>query len=518
MIDRISDQEKAIEALSNDRKAEIALISAAACGMTTVELTALDFTSETPPLQVTEKTIYNILNRLADLQNGFPPLFTVSKEFISGQHSGAKKVYRLTKFGREILEVMYPDITIRFMEDPTDISLRHRFCQLEVYILARKNGWKAEIERVISFEDEDTGERRNVRCDVVLHASDVPIYVEIEQRIIEASENRIRQKFENWQRFALATGDKPQLLIFFNLDKKSRDKTMDMWGNTLWEIQKRQNLDYDISCLLMSNLRNRTSLQEDINQFSSELKPLAPVQKGKVMTAPEWTAPSMLQPYIKRLNSELYEVREYKYILHDYFFEDGEFNYLRPLEPIAWLLRIAKIIYDVDHVHPAREHPNFELFLEENNIKPTKEINSRTALIPFRSLLLLRYFLTHEDCTELYGKIREKINQFSNKGVTQIRILMNEIIWEGIMRHFYIGYSEVFTIRTIVPDYGGSETHYEVKILSFPAPDKFHPDFGITKEHVVALQWMLESIFIYSDILGLKGKSAKASPKKQEDE
>ena len=85
------------------------------------------------------------------------------------------------------------------------------------------------------------------------------------------------------------------------------------------------------------------------------------------------------------------------------------------------------------------------------------------------------------------------------------------------MRHFYIGYSEVLTIRTIVPDYGGSETHYEVKILSFPAPDKFHPDFGITKEHVVALQWMLESIFIYSDILGLKGKGAKTSPKKQED-
>jgi len=517
MMNKISDQEKAIEALSNNHKAEIALISAAACGMTTVELTALEFALENPPLQVTKKTIDNILNRLADSQNGFPPLFTISKEFISGQISGVKKVYRLTEFGRETIEAIYPDITIRFMEDPTDISLRHRFCQLEVYILARKNGWDAEIERVISYEDENTGERHNVRCDVILHTPDRPIYVEIEQKIVEASEKRIRQKFENWQRFALSTDNKPQLLIFFNLDKKSRDKTMDMWGNALWEIRQRQSLDYSISCLLMSNLRNRASLQEDIKRFSSELKPLAPVQKGKAMTAPEWTPPAILQPHIQKLDYELREVREYKYILKDYFFEGGEFNYFKPLEHFAWLLRIAKIIYDVDHVHPAREHPDFELFLEENDIKPTREINSRTALIPFRSLLLLKYFLTHEDCTELYGTVKEKISQMQSRGVTQARILMNEVIWEGMLRHFYIGYNEVFTIRTIVPDYGGSETHYEVKILNFPTPDKFHPDFGITKEHVVALQWMLESIFIYSDLLGLKGKSAKASPKKQED-
>lgn len=489
MIDRISDQEKAIEALSKDRKVEIALISAAACGMTTVELTALDFTSENPPLQVTEKTIYNILNRLADSQNGFPPLFTVSKEFISGQHSGAKKVYRLTKFGREILEAMYPDITIRFMEDPTDISLRHRFCQLEVYILARKNGWNAEIERVISFEDEDTGERRNVRCDVVLHAPDGLIYVEIEQRIIEASENRIRQKFENWQRFALATGDKPQLLIFFNLDKKSRDKTMDMWGNTLWEIQKRKSLDYSISCLLMSNLRNRTSLQEDINQFSSELKPLAPVQKGKAMTAPEWTPPTVIEPYLRKLESEMFEVRECKYYLHHYYYEGSDIPAFEPRELIARLLRIAKLIYDASHK------------------RSTKIIHEKTGLLPLHSLWLLRYFLSHEDCIELYVVVKEKVSQLNNKGVTQARNLMNEAIWEGVMRHFYIGYDPSFQVWIKVPDYAGSENRYQA-IVSVTEINKFHEDFEITENHTIALAWMLESLFNYADILGLKGKTS----------
>jgi DNA-binding PadR family transcriptional regulator len=499
MMIKISDQEKAIDALSNDRKAEIALISAAACGMTTVELTALEFASENPPLQVTEKTIYNILNRLADSQNGFPPLFSVSKEFISGQQSGAKKVFRLTEFGRETIEAMYPDITIRFMEDPTNISLRHRFCQLEVYILARKNGWEAEIERVISYEDENTGESHNVRCDVVLYAPDGPIFVEIEQKIIEASETRIRQKFENWQRFVVAAGDVTQLLLFFNLDQKSRDKTMALWEKALWEIRQKQRLDYSISYLMMSNLRTRANLEEDIRQFATTLKPQAPVQKAKAMAAPEWTPPVSIESYTWAIDNELSAFGEIKTRLDNYFFHGYEYLNIKPLESMARLLRIAKIIHDVDTIPPVKD------LYREFNIEVG--LDKKTTLIPFRSLLLLRYFLTHEDCTELYWPIKEKINQMQTKGVTQARILMNEIIWEGVFRYFYIGHSEDFRVRTIVPDYGGAESHYEVKILNIPGPDKFHRDFGITDDHKIALEWMLEAIFMYPDILGLKGKS-----------
>lgn len=518
MINMISDQEKAIDLITSDRKVEIALISAVACGITTTELTGIEFAAAKPPLQVTEKLIYNTLERLTSSKNGIPPLFTSSKQSVAGQQGGPKKCYRLTEFGLETLEAIYPDITIRFMEDPTNISLRHRFCQLEVYILARKMGWEAEIERVISFEDENTGESHNVRCDVVLHAPSGPIFVEIEQKIIEVSETRIRQKFENWQRYVVATGDVKRLLLFFNLDKKSREKTMALWEKALWEIRQTKLLDYSISYLMMSNLRTRVNLEEDIRQFSSTLQPQAPVRKGRAMAAPEWSPPITLQPYIQKIDFELQEVRAYRNNLQDIFFRGYIFNYVRPLEHLAYLLRIAKIIYDVDHVPPAREHPEFEFFLQENNIVPTREINSRTALIPYRSLLLLKYFLTHEDCSELYVTIKEKIGQFSSKGITQIRILMNEIIWEGLMRHFYIGYSEIFKIRTIVPDYAGSETHYEVQILSIPDPDKFHPDFKITEKHQDALEWMLESIFTYPDILGLKRKGSQGFPSKDKEE
>jgi hypothetical protein len=65
---KMSDEEKALIAVSKDKKIETALLSCAPCGITTVELTWLDFAVKS--LEATERTAYNTLNRLTGSSGG----------------------------------------------------------------------------------------------------------------------------------------------------------------------------------------------------------------------------------------------------------------------------------------------------------------------------------------------------------------------------------------------------------------------------------------------------------------
>ena len=479
----LSDEAKALKMIENDRKAALALLSCAPCGMTTVELTGISFAAEDPPQEATEKTTYNILNRLSGSKHGIPPILERSSMSISGR-GGAKKIYRLTQFGYGILQKIAPDLSIRYLNEPTAIMLRHRFCQLEVYTLARKQGWDAEIEKVIPYGDGS----RNVRCDVVLNAPGGPLYVEVEQKLVPASAPRARQKIGNWTRYMFESGETPRVILFFNLSVSETEKTIGYWREALWAVEQSEAVKFEVSYLLMSNLRRMGSLQEDMQAFAASLHPQAPVKEETIRAVETWQPPAIVQPLIERLNRILFEQMEIKRyrqaqdLGHDPDPDSDAFGYDDYAgDNVAYLMVAAKHIYDASG-------------------------NARGMFTPpMRSLWLMRYYLTHENNRELYSSLRERLAELANKNVTQYKIGMHQVIWDVIMRHFYIGMEGSLQIYATVPDYLANESNYGVKTV-FLDFEKYKKKFDLRDEHLLALEWMLESIFNYQEDLGLVGK------------
>ncbi|WKZ38289.1 MAG: hypothetical protein QY332_10145 [Anaerolineales bacterium] len=488
---KMSDAEKALIAVSKDKKIETALLSCATCGATTVELTWLDFS--TKGLESSERTAYNTLNRLAGSSGGFPPLLVKSTETIAGQPGGPKKVYRLTKFGLEILNKISPELTMRYLDEPTDIALRHRYCQLEVYVLARKQGWDAEIEKVLPYRDA-RGTDRSLRCDVVLQTTNGPLYVEIEQKLNRTTLPRAQKKLEHWHEYSVATGELPHLMLFFNLDLRSRDKTMEMWMEALWKVNKGGEIQFPISYLLMSNLRGTESLQEDLETSTMTLAPRAPIKKGNVHST-SWQPHPIIAPLLEGMEDILADQMAIKRELRD---EDylGKEDMSEPGANVAMLMRAAKYIYDAS-----------------GDSKTWKE----KFKDPVRSLLLLRYYLTREPNLEMYAALQEAFKQAANKGVTLQKIQMSAAIQNVFLSHFYIGRDNQLNVWFIVPNFEDKKGGYKVQV-NFDQYDGFMGAHGLTADHLSALEWMLSSLFIYPDFLGLTKDLLPGSVTEEQDD
>lgn len=474
---KMSDEEKALIAVSKDKKFENVLLSCAPCGITTVELTWLDFSAK--GLEATERTAYNTLNRLTGSSGGFPPLLVKSTETIAGQPGGPKKVYRLTKFGLEILKKISPGSTVRYLDEPTDISLRHRYCQLEVYVLARRQGWDAEIEKVLPYRDEG-GTDRNLRCDVVLQTPNGPLYVEIEQKLNKTTLPRAQKKLEHWHEYSVATGELPHLMLFFNLDLRSRDKTLEMWMEALWKVGEGGEIQFPISYLLMSNLRGTESLQDDLETSTMTLRPRAPIKKGNVSSTP-WQPHPIIAPLLEGMDNILADQMAIKREMRD---EDylGREDMSEPGANVAMLMRAAKYIYDASG--------------DDDKIWKNKFKD------PVRALLLLRYYLTREPNLEMYAALQEAFKQAANKGVTLQKIQISAAIQNVFLSHFYIGRDNQLNVSFIVPNFEDKQGRYKVQV-TFDQFGNFKDAHGLDAEHLSALEWMLSSLFTYSDFLGL---------------
>jgi hypothetical protein len=353
-----------------------------------------------------------------------------------------------------------------------------------VYTLARKQGWEAEIEKVIPYGNGS----RNVRCDVVLNAPDGPLYVEVEQKLAPASAPRARQKIDNWTRYLVETGEAPRVILFFNLSASETEKTIGYWRESLWAVEQSEEVKFEVSYLLMSNLRRLGSLQEDMQAFAASLHPQSPVKQETIRAVETWQPPAIVQPLLERLDRILFEQMEIKRyrqaqdLGHGPDPDGDNFDYEDYSgDNVAYLMVAARHIYDASS-------------------------NTRGMFTPpMRSLWLMRYYLTHESNKELYSSLRERLGELANKNVTQYKIGMHRVIWDVFMRHFYIGMEGSLQIYPTVPDYLANESSYGVKII-FSDFDKYKDNFDLTDEHLVALKWMLESIFNYPEDLGLVGK------------
>ena len=483
MSKREEDVQKALSLLKEKPLMGVFLRSSAACGMTTTELAAMD--AKRDGGEVTDKALRNTLSKMSNLvMYGLQPFFIASSRGVEGRSGPKVKTYLLTEFGRQVLENLYPDLPIRYLDKPKAIKLKHRFCQLEVYTLARKQGWQAEIEKVITY-----GVTRSIRPDVALATPQDTLYIEIEQTMNRNLVFRAEEKIRNWTDYHGDTGEIPWVLFLFNLREKEAPDTLAFWKDVL----ARTNTPLKFTYKLMSVLRSNDSLEKDLSE-PAELSPefMAAHAEEK---AGAWQPPSAIADLLDDMSTRLESQIEIKEQL-------AQFKASRT-PPVGMeyaslirLLEAAKFIWDIDFA-----------FKDEGLDDNKKESVRKVLDVPDNSISMLRYYLHHPLNQDLRVRLKNlhAVARRQANAITLYRMTLNTIVLE-FLEYFRIAEVDgLFNVPVVMPDHSAKASRPSVQVLIAGDIANYVPSgtAGQIQEYITALSWVLQCLILYPDKLGL---------------
>jgi hypothetical protein len=478
------EKRKKIQLLLDERPLMAAFLkSSTACGMTTTELAAMD--AERAGVAVTDKSMRNTLSKMTNLvTHGLPPLFTTSSRNVEGRLGTKLKIYLLTEFGKQVIEHFYPGLSVRYLHQPGEIALKHRFCQMEVYALAQKQGWTAEIEKVIPY-----GVTRSVRPDVVITTPEGTIYVEIEQVMKQDRVFRAEEKIRNWTDYHSATGEIPDVLFMFNLREKKAQETLSYWQDAL----ARTNTPLEFSYMLMSALRSNEDLQTDL--LRHQVKLLPEFMSHKVASGEEWRAPSAIEGLFDDMISQLeaqIEIKEQLSQLKASRTPPVGMEYASLIR----LMESAKFIWDIDFT------------FKDGGMDEKKKEGIRKALdIPDNSIAMLRYYLHHPLNRELRERMKNlhTVARRQANAITLYRMTLNAIVLEFLEYFRITEVDGLFNVPVIMPDHSAKASRPSVQVIISSDLENYVPPAtaGQIQEYITALSWVLQCLILYPEKLGL---------------
>jgi hypothetical protein len=177
---------------------------------------------------------------------------------------------------------------------------------------------------------------------------------------------------------------------------------------------------------------------------------------------------SSLAPLMAR-QAELRGMIE-RHILH------GSVMDFDPHEPIAVLMRIAKLIKDASPHHPY--------------MRP-----------PYRSLWLLRYYLNHEENREMFLLFQQSVEQALEKDGSKSEFLLNHALRKIFLFHFgFQPSSNEYGLEDIFV-YKPHPSEYQIKYVHWMSSDECDR-FDLTTDHISALNWMMASLLNHTHLLG----------------
>jgi hypothetical protein len=455
------DLEMAVKLLSEDALLGVFLRSASPCGVTTRELVV--FMADLDSINSSARAMRKVLAKLSNLGDyGLPIFFEERRLSIKGRAGSKSVTYLLTDFGSQVLHYAHPEITVRKLEHKGMVDILHRFCQLEVYILAVKQGWSAEVEKVLPY-----GTNRSVRADLAIATPNGPLYVEIEQRL--EHRNRATEKFEHWSQYHAETGEMPNIVFLFNLKENDKGGTLSYWRDALWEIKP----PFGVKYMLMQSLREKANLDADLAN-AMELKPV-PMSEKKLDTS-SWELPIGIKD-----DSFLEELRDFVSMQEMYrekllaikarrAFAPPELEY----ESLKALITSCEFIWSIDHKPPREELGD-----------PAKIMD-----IPENSLGMLRYYLMH--LPDLHQAIRDATPK-KGLAITQQRMGMNAVVL-AFLRYWRIWPTNEFSFRVDIPDHGDSDFMPRVKVLG---------NYQIQEGKKIGIEWVLTMLIAFPEEFGL---------------
>jgi len=469
----ISENEtRAIEALKKEGTLrEQALRTCRYCGITNQTLTMLECGQDSEA-----RLIRSTFEWFCKPSTSFPALLEGMPMRLASRNGRPQQAYLLTEFGRKVLRLLEPPIIARVNKPKNEIDLLHRFAQLEVLVRAMQNGWwQVELEKVIPY---DKGE---VRCDVRVIRPEGMLYIEIEQELTRGNIERAREKFRNWQAFALSKDLVPDLLFVFNLHESKLGPTLAVWQEALGSVSEAHDFALDVRYILIGALEGR-SFNTALRSYSLWMEPIVQITAGNgaaLEVSGQTAAPDHLLPEASELLAE-FERRVQTY-------SDARHSANR----VKAFFELMLYIYNASY------GKNSDIF---NN-----------SLMPEKSLWLLRRYLNLPQNRAMYEELKKAmvwLKSKSNMGLIMLRDTLCSILWDTFLKHHKLAIGGNLRVTLEVPDYVNQNSTFEVKVMFWEATDEMKHE-----EYCKALAWVMTTFLWYSEYLETGEQSWKKKSK-----
>ncbi len=463
---RQGQQQEALALLQKNQVRLDVLLSSAPLGMTSQSWAEFQANAGYRP-------VYAALEWLSSPGSHLLPFLAPAPIRLAGRTGRPPTGYLLTEFGAEVFNLLDPERRLQAPNLRDVADLHHRFCELEILTHARQAHMEAEAEVLLPYGKG----YQSVRGDVVVTQGQEKWFLEVEQELPRNNLPRAVAKFEHWQRYAQAHLGQLRLVLVFNLADLEEGATVANWQEARARAETTLgNLPYEVTYLPLSSLLTGPFLEaltaHTVPLEASEPQDSTPHEAISVESRA--TQPQEIPVWVRPFFGD--------YLTHVHAFEQAS----EPETRFYAFFALMGIIYQAS------------FFPESPSIL--------YSVHPREALWLLRHYLTLPQNQPMYGELREGLAWIQKRsgqmGLIMFRDAMSRMLWDVFMRHH--GFSRGGNLGIIfqIPDFQDNRSDYWVEIRSYADRHLKIPSYRFD-DLKVGLSWVLSSLFIYIEELGL---------------
>jgi hypothetical protein len=418
---------------------------------------------------VSGRVLRRKLNWLAapPVQHGFPPLLEMIELKPEGSNGRPAKSYWLTEFGAAVLNMLPNNLDIKApnIRDPSDLA--HRYITLKIAEKAKKDGLEPMVEHRLSNSAQE------VRADIYTELDNIPLVVEVEQKLLRQHLTRAREKLIRWARFVQAenSDERWNIQLVFNIRPREEPTLVRYWQEAFNDAQKEfGELPYDLYYINARDLLEPPSFLNALYEAEFFVDENLYTNVRDTAREPEKTRPDDISK--------------------DVFFNFQEaLDNLLGAPPDRSLVALTELGL---LIHTASYYPNSP--------------SLKAAVFPHASIWLLRRYLEDPRMEAVKTELKQSLTRINkrNPGMVMLRETVTGLLWDVLLFHHGLGRGGPLQVVFQVPDFQDRSSDFRVEVrLSDALREKY-------TEEAKALGWCLGGIYLYRRHLGLIEKKKRS--------
>ncbi len=377
-----------------------------------------------------------------------------------GSNGRPAKSYWLTKFGAAVLNMLPDNLEIRApnIRDPSDLA--HRYITLKIAERAKKDGLEPMVEHRLSNSVQE------VRADIYTELDDIPLVIEVEQKLLRQHLRRAQAKLVRWARFIQAenSDERWSIQLVFNIRPREEPTLVRYWKEAFHEAQKEfGELPYDLYYINARDLLEPPSFLNALHEAELFIDETLYANERNTEREPDEARP-------------------------EYISEDTLFSFQEALDNLLGAPPDRSLIALTELgllIHTASYYPNSP--------------SLKAAVFPHASIWLLHRYLNDPRMGAVKTELRQSLTRIHkrNPGMVMLRETVTGLLWDVLLFHHGLGRGGPLQVVFQIPDFQDRSSDFRVEVrLSDDLREKY-------TEEAKALGWCLGGIYLYRRHLGL---------------